>query len=78
MKAPIGYFIPEFPGQTHIFFWRERQILAEIGIDTSLVSTRCPPKALASHSWASEAQSCTAYLVPVTFQDAAGMNARIA
>lgn len=73
MKARIGYFIPEFPGQTHIFFWRERQILAEIGIDTSLVSTRCPPRAIASHSWSEEAQSCTAYLVPVTFQDAVGI-----
>lgn len=73
MKARIGYFIPEFPGQTHIFFWRERQFLAEIGIDTVLVSTRCPPKAIASHSWAEEAQSSTAYLVPLNLQDVAGI-----
>lgn len=71
MKARIGYFIPEFPGQTHIFFWRERQILSEIGIETSLVSTRRPPKAISSHTWAEEAQKDTAYLVPMTSQDIA-------
>ena len=71
MKARIGYFIPEFPGQTHIFFWRERQILSEIGIETVLVSTRRPPKAIASHSWAEAAQKETNYLIPLTLQDVA-------
>ena len=65
MKARIGYFIPEFPGQTHIFLGRERQILAELGIETSLVSTRHPSKAISSHIWADEAQKNTAYLVPL-------------
>lgn len=69
MKARIGYLIPEFPGQTHIFYWRERQILTEIGIETGLVSTRRPPKAIASHSWAEEAQKNTDYLVPLTLKD---------
>jgi colanic acid/amylovoran biosynthesis glycosyltransferase len=71
MKARIGYFIPEFPGQTHIFFWRERQILSEIGIETSLVSTRRPPQAIASHTWAKEAEKDTNYLAPLTLQDVA-------
>ena len=61
----IGFFIPEFPGQTHIFLWRERQALAELGIEADLVSTRPPPRAVASHSWAAEAQARTRYLLPL-------------
>ncbi|HEY9909261.1 MAG TPA: exopolysaccharide biosynthesis GT4 family glycosyltransferase EpsE [Thermosynechococcaceae cyanobacterium] len=72
MKTRIGYLIPEFPGQTHIFFWRERQVLTELGIDTDLVSTRRPPKAIASHTWAAEAQTQTAYLAPFQSRDLFG------
>lgn len=72
MKARIGYFVPEFPGQTHIFFWRERQVLTELGIETDLVSTRRPPQAIVSHTWANEAQKNTAYLVPLGFKDFVG------
>lgn len=61
----IGFFIPEFPGQTHIFLWRERQALAELGIEADLVSTRPPPRAVASHAWAAEAQARTRYLMPL-------------
>ena len=68
MKAKIGYFIPQFPGQTHIFFWRERQFLAELGIETDLVSTQLPPRALVSRVWAEEAKKNTVYLLP--FDDA--------
>ncbi len=69
MKARIGYLIPQFPGQTHIFLWRERQILTELGIETDLVSTRRPPQAINSHVWAKEAQKNTLYLVPMTVSD---------
>ena len=31
-STPIGYLIPEFPGQTHIFFWREIQELRQLGV----------------------------------------------
>lgn len=65
----IGYFIPEFPGQTHIFLWRERQILAELGIQTDIVSTRHPPRGIASHVWAAEAEKDTTYLLPFTVKD---------
>lgn len=61
----IGFFIPEFPGQTHIFLWRERQALAELGVDADLISTRPPPRAVASHSWAAQAQERTRYLTPL-------------
>lgn len=69
MKAKIGYFIPQFPGQTHIFLWRERQFLAELGIETDLISTQLPPKAIVSHLWAEEAQKNTVYLLPFSGKD---------
>ncbi len=69
MHSKIGYFIPEFPGQTHIFLWRERQILEELGIEADLISTRRPPSAIASHTWAEEAQKNTVYLVPFSSKD---------
>lgn len=61
----IGYLIPEFPGQTHNFFWREREALVELGVDVVLISTRRPPKSLASPSWANKAIDDTKYLFPV-------------
>ncbi|SMO32540.1 exopolysaccharide biosynthesis GT4 family glycosyltransferase EpsE [Paracoccus laeviglucosivorans] len=67
----IGFFIPEFPGQTHIFLWRERQALAELGVDADLISTRPPPRKVASHSWTAEAQGRTRYLTPISAGDAA-------
>ncbi|MDP2787989.1 MAG: exopolysaccharide biosynthesis GT4 family glycosyltransferase EpsE [Pseudomonadota bacterium] len=65
----IGYLIPEFPGQTHNFFWRERQALRELGVDTRLISTRRPPKGIASPSWAEEAAAQTVYLLPFSVPD---------
>ena len=73
----IGFFIPEFPGQTHIFLWRERQALAELGVEADLISTRQPPRAVASHSWAAEAQGMTRYLVPVGAGDLGGILAEL-
>lgn len=70
MKGIVGYFIPEFPGQTHIFLWREREVLIDLGIQVDIVSTRPPAKGLASHVWANEAQKNTFYLVPFTIKDA--------
>jgi len=66
MSTKIGYFIPEFPGQTHIFFWREMQALREIGIEPEVVSTRLPDRSIISHTWAEEAQGATRYLYPPT------------
>ncbi|MEO5725695.1 MAG: exopolysaccharide biosynthesis GT4 family glycosyltransferase EpsE, partial [Byssovorax sp.] len=60
----IGYFIPEFPGQTHIFFWREISALKARGIEPELVSTRRPPRQIVSHPWALEAMAKTEYLAP--------------
>ena len=73
----IGYLIPEFPGQTHIFYWRELRALQEEGVDCDLVSTRMPPKEIAAHSWAEEAITRTFYLYPVTAGEFASSVLRI-
>jgi len=67
MGRRIGFFIPEFPGQTHIFLWREHEALSELGIEAQFVSTAHPPRAIASHAWAEEARRRTEYLLPLGF-----------
>lgn len=69
MNKRIGFFVPEFPGQTHIFLWRERRALFELGIDARLVSTSCPPTAISSHDWAQDAKRSTRYLLPFSVID---------
>ena len=65
MKPRIGYLIPEFPGQTHIFFWREIQAMEAMGAEIPLISTRLPNRGIISHSWSDEAMARTRYLLPV-------------
>jgi colanic acid/amylovoran biosynthesis glycosyltransferase len=65
----IAYLVPEFPGQTHAFFWRERAALAQIGVTTMVVSTRRPPKALASHDWCKQAEADTVYMTDFKIRD---------
>lgn len=60
--ARIGYIVPEFPGQTHIFFWREIRQLEEMGNEVEIVSTRLPPPGIRAHSWSDEAEERTTYL----------------
>lgn len=67
MKARIGYLVPEFPGQTHTWIWRDRRALAELGIEADLVSTRRPK--LVIHDWAERAQELTHYLIPLSAHD---------
>ena len=67
MKARIGYLVPEFPGQTHTWIWRERRALEELGIEVDLVSTRRPK--LMCHEWSAQAMSLTHYLVPFSRRD---------
>ena len=69
MSLRLGYLVPEFPGQTHIFFWRERIALKQIGVATHLVSTRRPPTANISHDWAGQAASETFYLTDIGVRD---------
>lgn len=59
----IGILIPQFPGQTHIFFWREILELQNMGVNVTLFSTLPPPRGLISHRWSEEAMARTEYLV---------------
>jgi len=58
----LGYFVPQFPGQTHIFFWREIRELEKRGVDVALFSTRKPAQGLIAHAWSDEAMARTEYL----------------
>lgn len=58
----IGYLVPQFPGQTHIFFWREIAELEARGVVPDLLSTRPPPPGLIAHDWTDEAVARTCYL----------------
>ena len=58
----IGYLVPQFPGQTHIFFWREIAALEALGVTPVLLSTRKPPRGLIAHDWSEQAMARTTYL----------------
>ncbi len=68
----IGYLLPEFPGQTHIWMWREIDQLRRWGVPIRLFSTRRPPERdRARHSFAETAEAETTYLWPVSAPDGA-------
>lgn len=62
--SPIGYLVPEFPAQTHAFFWREMQAIEETGVSVTLFSTRRPAPGSCPHAFAAEAAARTHYLFP--------------
>lgn len=63
----VAYLIPEFPGQTHIWMWREIACLREWGVEVRMHSTRAPQAhERARHAFASDpAVLATQYLAPV-------------
>ncbi|MCR9158243.1 MAG: glycosyltransferase family 4 protein [Rhodobacteraceae bacterium] len=58
----FAYLVPQFPGQTHIFFWREIAALEAQGVTPVLYSTTVPPAGLISHKWSNDAMARTTYL----------------
>jgi len=58
----IGYLVPQFPGQTHIFFWRELMELERLGVNVQIFSTLLPPPNLISHDWSQQAIARTEYI----------------
>ncbi len=62
VRRKLGYLIPQFPGQTHIFFWREIEALEGLGVDVTVFSTRKPVRGLIAHNWSQEAIRRTTYL----------------
>jgi len=70
----IGYIVPQFPGQTHIFFWREIQALEAMGHSVHVFSTTEPPEGLIAHDWSQAAIASTAYLGKISpFHSAMGL-----
>jgi colanic acid/amylovoran biosynthesis glycosyltransferase len=61
-KPVFGYLVPEFPGQTHAFFWREILELRRMGSSPQILSTRRPPLSNTPHAWSAEAIRDTTYL----------------
>lgn len=61
-RMQIGYLVPQFPGQTHIFFWRELRALVSAGITADIISTSRPPQGIVTHTWSQEAAERTTYL----------------
>jgi len=59
----LGILIPEFPTQTHVFFWREVRALEQLGVSVSLLSTK-KPRDKCPHPFAVEAAARTHYLFP--------------
>lgn len=59
-----GVLIPEFPSQTHAFFWREIQAWRQAGVNVQILSTRRPPPDACRHEWAQEARQQTTYFFP--------------
>lgn len=68
-SGPIGILVPQFPGQTHIFFWREIAALERRGAQVQLFSTRPPPPGLIAHAWSAEAAARCIYLMPPSAAD---------
>ena len=61
----IGYLIPEYPGQTHSFFWREIEALQQRhGHRVKVFSTRLPAEPV-YHDWTDQAPAD--YLYPIGF-----------
>jgi colanic acid/amylovoran biosynthesis glycosyltransferase len=67
----VGYLIPEWPGQTHVWMWREIELLRRWQADIVLFATRRPPAAeRARHAFADAAEAETTYLWPANFSRA--------
>jgi colanic acid/amylovoran biosynthesis glycosyltransferase len=73
LMTRIGYCIPEFPGQTHVWMWREITHLRQWGVPITLFSTRRPPdQSRARHAFAEAAAAETIYLWPAKLDELFG------
>ena len=73
----LGYLVPEFPGQTHIMFWRELRELRRLGAHVDQVSTRVPRVDVQAHEWSAEARAATSYLFPLSVAGMLGALGRL-
>lgn len=64
----IGYLIPEWPGQSHVWAWREICHLRELGLEVTIFSTRYPSFLnQCNHTFATIAEAKAFYLWPISF-----------
>lgn len=70
--SALGYFVPEFPNQTHIWMWREIVALRRAGVRVRLISTRRPGVDACRHAFAEEARGETTYVYPPGVADGWG------
>lgn len=63
-SAKLAYFVPLFPQQNHVCFWRDMENLAEKGITLIPISSSRPKKTCCTHEWASQARQETFYADP--------------
>jgi len=69
----IGYVIPEFPSQTHVWIWREILHVREWGMPLTIFSTSKPnEKDRARHAFAEEAERESVYMWPRSKLEAVG------
>ena len=64
LMSALGYLVPEFPSQTHAFFWREVQAMRAEGVRVVLMSTRRPPPSACPHDFGPAALAETLYAFP--------------
>jgi len=62
----LGYLVPQFPGQTHAFFWREARAIEGWGIPVDFLSTRQTSADENPHAFDTEARDRTHYAFPIT------------
>ena len=62
----LGYLVPEFPTQTHNFFWKEIGALRLKGVAVHLFSTKAPGASSSPHPFREQAIRETIYLFPPT------------
>lgn len=60
----IGYLMPEWPGPSHVWAWREILHLRELGLEVTIFSTRRPQE-LGKHDFVAAAEAETLYLWPL-------------
>lgn len=65
----LGYLVPEFPSQTHVFFWQEVQALRSMAERVMLVSTRRPPIDSTRHEFKKQGREETHYLFPPALEN---------
>src|SRR4051794_15427014 len=63
-STALGILVPEFPQQTHIFFWREIVALRKLGVRVRLYSTRRAAAGACRHAFAEAAAAETHYTFP--------------